>query len=128
MCTSKTLNAFFKCFKRMKHMQKQTCEKQSTHQISYLFKITHPYFEPIECTGMRVRAIHPHYHDNTDCVTLSVNCGIDFQEQNSAYSSDRSSSVSVFLLDVSFSTYSFTQYVCVCVSVCAYVSLCEWGR
>lgn len=33
MCTSKTLNAFLKCFKRMKHMQKQTWKTIHTSNI-----------------------------------------------------------------------------------------------
>lgn len=116
MCKDSDSECIFKkCFKWIKHTQKQTREKQSTPQTSYLFEIAHPYFEPIECTGMRVRAIHPHYHDNTDCVTLSCELWDRFSGAELCLLIWPQLSVSVFLLDVSFSTYSFTEYVCVCV-------------
>lgn len=70
--------------------------------------------------------LNSHYHDNLRTEWPSVvNCGIDFVPCESGAELCLliwpQLSVSLFLLDVSFSPYCYTAYISVCVDVCVCV-------
>lgn len=81
---------------------------------------THMYTHALKHTDVRKSGLlNSHYHDNTRTEWPSaVNCGIDFVPGASGAELCLliwpQLSVSLFLLDVSFSSYCYTEYVCVC--------------